>query len=227
MSDNWDTYFTYLEDKPASFLLDLEPWSDGANEELDRLYRLRVILKEPTDNGLTNQDEASLLNGIEDSIHDSLDEGYLFVGRLTTNGRRDFFYYANAEDGSEIERLAVRFLEGYRFDLERLEEDKPRSFYYESIYPNKANRHRMTNRHIVDKLKQLGDQLAKPRDVNHWLYFNSAASRNQFKARVQQDGFQIVDQNDRENKYALKIARAEVMELLAIGDVTDYLVRTT
>ncbi|MFC4099164.1 ribonuclease E inhibitor RraB [Paenibacillus xanthanilyticus] len=84
----------------------------------------------------------------------------------------------------------------------------------------------MTNRHIIHKLAQLGDRLDKPRDVHHWLYFHSAASRNQFKARVQQDGFQIVDQADQENKYRLRIARAETVELLAISDVTDFLVRT-
>ena len=26
MSDNWDTYFTFIDNKAASFMLDLEPW---------------------------------------------------------------------------------------------------------------------------------------------------------------------------------------------------------
>ncbi|UUZ84776.1 DUF695 domain-containing protein [Paenibacillus sp. P26] len=110
MSDHWNTYFTYIDNKPASFMLDLEPWKDGANETLVHLYRLSVILNEPTEDGLTSNQEAEVLYGIEDSIHDSLDNHYLFVGRITTDGRRDFFYYTDAEDGARLTSLAAAVL---------------------------------------------------------------------------------------------------------------------
>lgn len=41
MSDNWNTYFTYIDNKPASFILDLDPWKNGENEMLDHNYKSR------------------------------------------------------------------------------------------------------------------------------------------------------------------------------------------
>lgn len=55
MSDNWNTYATSIDNKLASFLLDMEPWQNGENEHLDHSYRLSVTLNEPNEDGLTSQ----------------------------------------------------------------------------------------------------------------------------------------------------------------------------
>lgn len=224
MSDNWNTYFTYIDNKPASFLLDLDPWENGENEMFVHLYRLSVTLNEPEENGLTPQKEAAVLYTIEDSIHDSLDSHYMFVGRLTTDGKRDFLYYTDVVDGSDLKSLAAKFLENYKYSVNCIEEQEPRAFYYEFLYPNQSERHRMTNRHLVDKLIELGDNLDKSRTVNHWIYFSSAETRNIFKVKVQKDGFQIEDQDTQDNKYSLRISRNDFVQLHSISDVTDYLV---
>jgi hypothetical protein len=225
MSDNWDTYFTYIDNKPASFLLDLEPWKNGANEMFVHLYQLSINLNEPNENGLTCNKEAAVLYAIEDSINDSLDDSnYMFVGRITTDGMRGFFYYTDSMDVSKLESIAAKFLEKYKYSINCIEEKKPREFYHEFLYPNKSNWHRMTNRHLADKLIELGDNLEKSRTVNHWIYFNSAESRNLFKEKVQKDGFQIEDQDTQDNKYSLRISRNDFVQLHSISDVTDYLV---
>ncbi|MNW49128.1 Regulator of ribonuclease activity B [compost metagenome] len=224
MSDNWNTYFTFIDNKPASLLLDLEPWENGDNELLVHLYRLRVTLNEPNENGLTCEKEAEVLYAIEDSIHDSLDSNYMFVGRITTDGRRDFFYYTESVDGSKLESLAEKFLTNYKYGINRIEEQKPRAFYHEFLYPNKSDWHRMANRQLVDKLIELGDNLEKSRTVNHWIYFSSEESRNFFKEKVLKDGFHIEDQVAQDNKYSLRISRNDFVQIHSISDVTDYLI---
>lgn len=224
MSDNWNTYFTSIDNKPASFMLDLEPWKNGANEKLVHLYRLSVTLNEPNVNGFTCNKEAAVLYVIEDSINDSLDGHYMFVGRITTDGRRDFFYYTDSVDGSLLEILAEKNLENYKYSITPIEEEKPRVFYYEQLYPNKMDRHRMINKQLVDKLSELGDSLDKSRIVNHWIYFSSAELRNLFKEKIQKNGFHIEEQVNQDNKYTLKISRNDYVHLQSISDVTDYLV---
>lgn len=224
MSDNWNTFFTYIDNKPASFFLDLEPWKNDANEKLIHLDWLSITLNEPNGNGLTCNKEAAILFAIEDSIHDSLDSHYMFVGRITTDGRRDFYYYTDSEDGSKLENLATKFLENYKYSINRIKEQKPRDFYYEFLYPNKSNWHRMANRQLVDKLTELGDNLEKSRIVNHWIYFSSAESRSLFKQKVQKEGFHIEDQDSQDNKYSLRISRNDFVQLHPISGVTDYLV---
>lgn len=225
MSDNWNTYFTYIDNKPASFMLDLEPWKDDANETLIHLYRLRIHLNDPNADGLTTDKEAAILYGMEDSIHDSLDSNYIFVGRITTEGRRDFYYYTDS-DGSKLESLAATFIEDYKYSIGYIEERNPRDFYYESLYPNKSNWHRMTNRHLVDKLRELGDDLEKSRKVSHFIYFGSEQSRHQFKEKVQKDGFHIEDEGANEHQFSLCISRNDFVQIHSISAVTDYLVST-
>lgn len=224
MSDNWNTYFTIIDDKPASILLDLEPWENGANEALVRLYRLSVTLNEPNEDGLTSDKETTVLYAIEDSIHDSLDNNYMFVGRITTDGKRDFFYYTDSVNGSELECVTDEILGNYKYNINLMDEQKPRAFYHECLYPNLSDWHRMGNRQLVDKLIEIGDHLDESRTVNHWIYFNSTESRNLFKEKVQMDGFHIEDQGTQDHKYSLRISRNDFVQLQSIGDVTDYLI---
>ncbi|WP_110933303.1 DUF695 domain-containing protein [Paenibacillus bouchesdurhonensis] len=82
MSENWNTYLSYIDNQPASFLRVLEPWKNGENERFVYLYRLRVTLNEPNEDGLTCEQEAAVLYDLEDSIHDSLGSHFMFVGRM-------------------------------------------------------------------------------------------------------------------------------------------------
>lgn len=225
MSDNWNTYFTFIDNKPASFMLDLEPWKDGANETLFHLYRLRIHLNEPNAEGLTTDKEAAILYGMEDSIHDTLERNYMFVGRITTEGRRDFYYYTDS-DGSELESLAAKCIADFKYSIGYIEESKPKDFYYEFLYPNKSNWHRMTNRQLVEKLRELGDDLEKSRKVSHFIDFGSEQSRHLFIEKVQKDGFHIEDQGANEQQYSLSITRNDLVQFHSISAVTDYLVST-
>nr|BAO65802.1 hypothetical protein [uncultured bacterium] len=224
MSDNWNTYFTVIDNKPASFMLDMDPWKDGSNEMFVYLYRLSVTLNEPNENGLTCNKEATVLFEIEDSIHDALDSHYMFVGRVTTDGRRDFYYYTDNEDTSKLEHLAVINLENYNYHFSRIEEQNPRAFYYEFLFPKKSDLQRMLNRQIVNKLSELGDSLDQSRTVNHWIYFSSFESRHLFIEKIQVDGFLIEEQETQDNRFKLRISRNDCVEFHSISDVTDYLV---
>ncbi|UUZ84777.1 ribonuclease E inhibitor RraB [Paenibacillus sp. P26] len=120
--------------------------------------------------------------------------------------------------------MPQQFLQNYKYSVERVEEQKPRAFYYESLYPNKANRHRMMNRHVVDKLREHGDSLKQARTVNHWVYFSSAESRDLFKEKVRKDGFRMEDEAVQDGKHSLIISRKDYADLHSISGVTDYLV---
>lgn len=223
MSDNWNTYLTTIDNKPASFLLDMEPWNNNENEKLIHLYRLSIALNEPNEDGLTSQKEAEVLYEIEDSLNEQIDQNYLFVGRVTTDGRRDFFYYTDSADGKELEHLAEKILKNNKYNISRIEEQNPRDFYYDFMYPKKSDLQQMVNRQLVDKLREHGDNLEQARTVKHWIYFSSEESRNLFKGKVQRDGFVIDDQDLQDNKYSLVISRSDFVQLHLISEVTDYL----
>lgn len=224
MSDNWNTYFTFIDDKPASILLDLEPWKNGEEDHSVHLFQLKILLNEPNENGLTCDHEAKALFSIEDSINDGLNDTYMFVGRMTSNGSRDFYYYTESEDGSALERIAATCIQQHQYSVNWLEEETPRAFYTEVLYPNKREWHRMMNRELVDKLVELGDHLETSRTVNHWIYFNSIESRDLFKQSVQKNGFHVEDELIQDSKYMLNVSRKDIVEVHSISEVTDILV---
>ncbi len=224
MSDNWNTYFTSIDDKPASVLLDMNPWDDGDLDKFVRLYRLSVSLKEPNENGLTTNQEADALYAIEDSINDALSGHYRFVGRITTAGKRDFYYYTELPDESELASLVVKPLERYSYTIVRVEETNLGDFHREVLYPNAKERQRIANRLLADRLRELGDDLESPRTVNHWIYFDSTEQRNRFKHIVHKVGFRIEEEPDEEQPYKLRISRTDDVHFHAISEVTDYLV---
>jgi regulator of RNase E activity RraB len=64
--------------------------------------------------------------------------------------------------------------------------------------------------------------------VEHWLYLPDAARRAQVAARVQQEGFTVVDQHDPEAEdeaYGLRIAREDAVEPEHIHAVTAWLLQ--
>lgn len=224
MSNHWNTFMTYIEDKPASIVLDMEPWNDEANGKLTNLYKLNIKLNEPNEYGLTNNKEAEILNAIEGSINESLGRNYINVGRLTTNGIRNIYFYTDSNDENELEKNATKFLENYRFRIKRIEERKPRDFYYEFLYPNEYEQQHMANGQLVNRLIELGDNLKELRKVDHWVYFDSEDSRRKFKEKVKSEGFNIEDQDIQNNRYSLRISRKDSVQLSSINGVTDYLV---
>jgi regulator of RNase E activity RraB len=148
----------------------------------------------------------------------------MFVGRVTMDGRRNFYYYTDSTDGSQLDILAAKYLKHYQHSITQIEEPKPGDYYNEHLYPNKADWHRMVNRQVVNKLQELGDNLEKSRTVNHWIYFSSAESCDFFEEKVQKDGFHIEEQETQDQKQSLRISRNDVVRLHAISEVTDYLV---
>src|SRR5436853_4829618 len=94
VSDNWDYYISTINDKLASGFVDLGISSEAPQE--DRRVRLAVLVnqKQSYDNGLPTKEEADALWELEDALVPAVSEwGALFVGRISTDGRRDFFFY--------------------------------------------------------------------------------------------------------------------------------------
>ena len=106
-----------------------------------------------------------------------------FRGRITADGRREFYYYAPRSEQLEaaVEDTIKRF-RGYEFDY-GWKRDPSWTQYVEILYPSEEDRQRIQNRKVLDVLEQKGDTLQRPRDVWHWIYFRET-DREEFRAAV-------------------------------------------
>jgi uncharacterized protein (TIGR01619 family) len=174
MSDDWDFYLAKVDHKPASIMVDL-----GIKDELPfpnhpYMVYLRVYMKQARPDGLSSNEEFQLLCEIGDAVDNLVKETHhLFVGRNTSDGNRDFYFYT-ADSDILIENLStmMKSFEGYEFDVGK-REDKAWDVYKDFLYPEWKAKQGIMNRRVCEALRNNGDNNALPRKIDHWAYFNS------------------------------------------------------
>ncbi len=119
MTENWKPYPCNVNGKLASIFVDLglrevvpipsKPW----------LLWTWVYFKSPRADGLSDSKEAPTLYKIEDSLNVNLARASQAIpcGRITTEGRREFYFYGETKNGfRHAVEAALTGFEGYRFD---------------------------------------------------------------------------------------------------------------
>jgi uncharacterized protein (TIGR01619 family) len=202
MAENWDSYLCNVNDVLASIFLNLELRKSAPDREKPNLLWVWVYMKSPREDGLSSRAEFEMLGAIEDQLTKMMTEKFdaVFCGRITTDGRREFYYYAPHSEQLEraVEDTLSQF-KGYESNC-GWKEDSNWTQYVEVLYPSEEDRRRMENRKVLDVLEQKGDTLARPRDVWHWIYFRTDADREHFLVAVTPLEYRLQSRPDSKNK---------------------------
>lgn len=223
--EQWDFYFGNVDDKPGSFYLDMGLCKIAPVKNMPHFIYVSLKMNDPREDGLTSNREYDALIQIEEVLVDALKENHdiIYVGRLTSDGTRDFYFYSSETSFVEktISDALVRFPR-YQYDYE-LKDDKEWSYYFDFLYPDAMQFQSIINRHVINNLEKSGDKLTQPREVNHWIYFKSARERIRYIEKVKEKGFKIenisVRDHERDFKYSLTISR---VDHVGYDDVDDY-----
>lgn len=192
MAEAWEFYFCSIQGRPASVMVDLGLAGAAPDAERPFLLCVRVPMRAPRPDGLSSAEEAPALRAFEDELDAAFAEicGAAQVGRLTWSGTREFFYYGRTEEGVEQAlKAAVRGAPGYESLQWRTQEDPGWSHYQEFLYPDPDDMSWILDRRVVDQLREHGDQLDKPRPVDHYAYFDDPAARDAFLGAAAAQGF--------------------------------------
>lgn len=233
MSEHWDIYFGYIEEKIASFVLDMDVWQEIDTEEYRQAIAVRLKINEPNEEGFPIGSEAEKINEMEDSLNEFVSlKNIINVGRITTDGIRDIIFYSNKEEKNYLTEAVDRFIKptGYEFEIFNIEEDENWEFYFDFLYPNQYQQQHMGNRKVVDSLEESGDALEVPRKVEHWLYFENIKTLKRFIKAIKKEGFSIEEEStemSEEGKYSLSISRIDSVDFTSINEVTDFLVEVS
>jgi len=115
----WNFYLCNVNDKLASIYLDLALGKLAPMPTKPWLLSAWVYLKTPRPDGLSQSDESPILYQIEDALSAAVSGACRAVlsGSITTDGRREFYFYGEENDGfSSAARQALSAFDGYRFD---------------------------------------------------------------------------------------------------------------
>ena len=221
MSDDWDVYFTHVDDKPASMLLDLGIGKEAPIPGLSIMVYVSIDLQDPDEQGMSKRSEFNRLMELEDALVPALTgETSIFVGRCSTNGQRDFFFYMDTSEGVEdrITEVMASFDE-YAWDIGMCDEPGWDT-YLEFLYPDEQGMDTIWNNRVRRQLDEQGDDLSLSRQVDHWLYFKAAEDRAAFVEEVSQEGFSatVLEEKKEDGSFGILVQRNDAPD--EIDDVT-------
>lgn len=220
MSDDWDVYFTHVEDKPASMLLDLGLAPEAPIPGLSIMCYITVDFLDPDENGFSKRGEYDRLSALEDALVSAVShETSIFVGRCTTAGRRDFFFYMDNAKGVEerVEGVMAAFDE-YTWDM-GLVEEPGWDAYFEYLYPDEQGMDTIRNNRVRRNLEAHNDDLSAPREIDHWVQFQTRDDMEAFIPEAEREGFRITVSEKQPGKpFELLLQRADAPD--DIDDVT-------
>ncbi len=230
MSDNWDVYFTTINDHFASILLDMGIANDAPDLDRPALLYVWIKLNHPDEHGMISDGEYESLHLIEDALADEICSAVraVHVGCVTREGRRELYFYARSARG--LEETAQRVMDSmgtHRWMCDS-KEDPQWEHYLHLLYPTTYDIHIMKNRQVVQLLSEEGDTLEKERTVFHWAYFSGESSRSKFIEAVRQRGYSLDDEmlsDTPEDPYPFGVSfqRIDHVDWNSINEVTTEL----
>ncbi len=199
MSDDWDFYPLRVDDQPASIFLDLGIAKIAPIKSHLKMAYLRIQMRKPRKDGLSSQNEFDTLIALEDQVTAKiiLDGANLFVGRNTSSGNRDFYFYIRDSNRFEdLARDAMGDFPTYQFET-GAREDPDWQTYFEFLYPSDRSMQLIMNRRVLQQLEQNGDNLANERLIDHLVFLPNFESQMVFATGITDAKF-IVDDAPKE-----------------------------
>ena len=235
MSEEWNFYFCQVDDKPASIFVDLGIREQVPVAALPHRACLSLILKHPREDGLSSQQEYEVLSAFEDALKQHLDTpDSMYVGRNTSDGRRDFWCFV-ADPVAWEQRVAALMAGFAGYERETYTaEDPDWDAYLNFLYPNEEGFDFMSNGQVCDRMEAGGDPLTQARDIDHWAYFPDDTSRQAFLDQVEPLGFAVRELYERESDegaepddepFVARVFRCDTPSHRDIHDVTVPLLR--
>ena len=225
----WDFYVSNVDNKLSSLFVDLGLYKVAPIENKSNFIWVSVKMNLASQDGLSSSRESEILSKIEDNLVRNINSKFYstYVGSLTSNGYRDFYFYVG--DTTFYEKVLSEFSRTYP-DYEiayGLKTDENWSGYFNFLYPTPQQFQSIQNRRVIDYLERNGDKLTKMREVDHWIYFKTKRDRDLFLKKIMFDGFTVVTQ-DHDKKsgglpYKLHIKRIDKVDWNSVDAYVIYL----
>ncbi|TDK26111.1 DUF695 domain-containing protein [Luteimonas aestuarii] len=225
MDGRWEFYFLLVGDQPASIFVDLARIDHAPLAGFPVMAHVSVEMRQPREDGLSSAEEFDELVMLENTLIQALERAgdAIYVGRNTSSGRRDFYFYAREGIGWDA-RVAVEMARApaYRYESGQCA-DAGWSVYREFLYPGPVELQRIGNRSVCDALEREGDDLEEAREIDHWAYFPDASRRNAFVADAVGLGYALRERHDSGDvegeKFMARVFRKDAPAHAAIDDI--------
>ena len=225
--DDWEPLLLEVDGKPAGFAVNLNACTQERMQARPHLLYLTVTLLSPTAEGMTSEEENEELHALQNSLVNPLarEHDAQFVGRVTTDGARTFYFYLGKTEG--LDESLDQLLDDFRqYEAKHKVEEEPTwETYWEFLHPSPEELQIIMNTRVLRVMQEHGDKLDQPRRVDHWAYFPDEDALAKFKAHKLLAHFQIEGEELTETGWRLQIFRNESVAPNDIHRATIELLR--
>ncbi len=197
--DRWepdfDFYMAQIEDKPASFVVDLNAAREAPVAGYELLLSIRVPMLRPRPDGLRDASELDDLGAVEDQFVEALAEKVdaIYVGRTVHDGETTLYMYVPEAHRAALDDLPA--LTGAPpGDYEPtwgVVDDPAWEQYLGFLSPGEYALQSIWNRRLVTQFAEMNDQLDVAREVDHLAYFPEREAAEQAATALAAAGFRV------------------------------------
>lgn len=223
---NWDVYLATYEDGPGSVALNMDLINVAPMKHLPYLLITGVKYDNCREDGFPTSEEFNALYNISDEVIKLVSELTTaeIVGSFTYQCQRlDYIYLA---DTTAVRKNLTNLYSSNYSSYEPYTNIKPDDqweAYTKFLYPSEEILEYMSNEKVLMQLRQAGDDLTKPRQIDHWIYFADEKGRGEFISYVEKLGFKIENQekqDDLQYPYSLHISKVDSVHPNEINKLT-------
>ncbi len=231
--DEWNFYFRHQGGGTQSIRLDFSLRSQVPIHGMGVCVHAVVHLIDARPDGFPDSNENATLNSIENDLLSSARHAGIavHVACISGHGVRQIVFYATeaASIAAAVASVRQKFPQ-YRIDVNP-QHDPEWTYYRDTLCPDIAEVQQMVNRDIYDTLKEHGDPMESPREIDHWAYFPSQTALNAFMEKLRVLGFGVRMQHDQVGHgndgsvatHGVQFFRADVPSPGAFDEVTTEL----
>jgi hypothetical protein len=156
--------------------------------------RFDLEYKCPRTDGLPTDGEFEDVNAIEDRIEEFSDiHSGIYVGRVTTAGRR-YFYTFNSATSEVVNDFVHSILQSTEYRIEyRLLDDPDKKGYWSDLYPTELDWRVIWDSRVIEALRESGDNNEIVRRIDHWAFFGAKKDAQLFLDWCKGEGFALQD----------------------------------
>ena len=161
----------------------------------------------------------------KERLIDTLFESVIYVGMRVEGGWSEFYFYAKESKGFEQKVAAIFSQSGYVFETSIIKDAKW-DFYYKNLFPNELEMFLIYSKKIVLQMMEEGDDLSHPREVEHYVSFDTASQKERFLKEIKEVGFTYKDDiDDKELSHAVAITKKHALDQDSLQDNINALLQ--
>ena len=224
--DHWEPYMARYENGVGSTLVNMSLKDQAPLPQYPFLLKAGVKVNHCSTDGLPQDDEWDQLYNISDKIKAAVDAHGSFKspGVFTYQcWRTDYYYIKDTADVRQALTAAFKkYLPDHEFKIE-IRPDPKWDAYLTFLYPNEETMEYIENQKVLMGLTKAGDKLIKPRQVDHWLYFNTEADRTRFVSYALEQHYKIEGKEYSQKSnlhFQLHLSRTDKVDIASISAIT-------